>query len=105
MRGTAAEPGHAARRRNTAKTTAYLRHHGCPSYHFALVSFDTVGRFSSGAMQFLGTAADGASLAPLKAALAAAALTICTNGPHLTVVGTTPACLLLLRVFRRPTLD
>ena len=58
------------------KTTAYQRHHDCPGHQFAPISFETQGRISPGAMQFLGTVAHGAFLAPLRAALAAAALTI-----------------------------
>ena len=58
--GAAAEPGHAARRRNTARTTAYQHHHDRSSYQFELVSFETLGRFSPGAMQFLGTDSHGA---------------------------------------------
>jgi len=56
----AATPGSAALRRDRDKRTAYFRDHDCPGYHFRPLSFESLGRYSPGAMQFLREAAHNA---------------------------------------------
>jgi hypothetical protein len=46
-------PGHAAARRDADKRRDYYADHNCPGYMFRAISFETLGRYSPGAMQFI----------------------------------------------------
>jgi hypothetical protein len=49
----AGTPGHAVILRDADKHSDYYAHHACPGYAFRAISFETLGRFSPSAMQFL----------------------------------------------------
>jgi hypothetical protein len=46
-------PGHVASLWDADKRQDYYADHACPRYAFRAISFEILGRFSSGAMQFL----------------------------------------------------
>jgi hypothetical protein len=60
LRRAAQEAGSAARLRDSQKVRDYLRDHNCPGHTFRPVSFETLGRYSEGAMQFIREVAHGA---------------------------------------------
>jgi hypothetical protein len=60
LRSTARTPGHAAALRDADKRRDYYADHACPGYAFRAVSFETLGRFSPGTMQFLSEATPAA---------------------------------------------
>jgi hypothetical protein len=60
VRQAARNPGHAAARRDADKRREYYADHNCPGYAFRPLSFETLGRFSSGAMQFISEATHAA---------------------------------------------
>jgi hypothetical protein len=53
IRSAARTPGHAAALRDADKRRDYFADHNCPGDAFRAISFETLGRFSPGAMQFL----------------------------------------------------
>jgi hypothetical protein len=46
-------PGHAAALRDADKRRDYFADHNCPGYAFRAISFETLGQFRPGAMQYL----------------------------------------------------
>jgi hypothetical protein len=64
LRSAARTPGHAAALRDADKRRDYYADHACPGYAFRAISFETLGRFSPGAMQFLSGATHAAFLQP-----------------------------------------
>jgi hypothetical protein len=53
IRSAARTPGHAAALRDADKRRDSFADHICPGYAFRAISFESLGRFSPGAMQFL----------------------------------------------------
>jgi hypothetical protein len=53
IRSAARTPGHAAALRDADMRWDYFADHNCPEYAFRAISFETLGRFSPGAMQFI----------------------------------------------------
>jgi hypothetical protein len=57
---SAEQAGSAARSRDQEKLNEYLRDHNCPGHTFRPISFESLGRFSDGAMTFIREVAHGA---------------------------------------------
>jgi hypothetical protein len=53
LRSATRTPGHAAALRDADKSRDYYADHACPGYAFRAISFEALGRFRPGAMQFL----------------------------------------------------
>jgi hypothetical protein len=53
LRSAARTPGHAAALQDADKRRDYYADHACLGYTFRAISFETLGRFSPGTMQFL----------------------------------------------------
>jgi hypothetical protein len=60
LRSAARTPGHAAALGDADKRRDYYADHACPGYAFRALSFETLGRFSPGTMQFLSEATHAA---------------------------------------------
>jgi hypothetical protein len=60
VRPSAQQAGSAARCRDQDKLQEYLRDHNCPGHTFRPISFESLGRFSDGAMTFIREVAHGA---------------------------------------------
>jgi hypothetical protein len=53
IRSAAGTPGYARALRDADKRRDYFADHNCPRYAYRAISFETLGQFSPGAMQFL----------------------------------------------------